>query len=104
MAVVTDAMKIPHLESAARAALGLAFLEEGELVTSLKYSHIVSIIDSGRPMRGLPFMVMERLRGQTNSGHNDCIMPERQPARDASLDASDAPIGRAPMVWVQGPF
>jgi serine/threonine-protein kinase len=58
-------MKVPHLEWVSRSELGVRFLEEAKLYTSLKHPHIVSVIDCGRLTSGLPFMVMERLRGRT---------------------------------------
>ena len=62
---IKGAMKVPHLEWVSRSELGVRFLEEAKLYTSLKHPHIVSVIDCGRLTSGMPFMVMERLRGRT---------------------------------------
>jgi serine/threonine-protein kinase len=62
---IKGAMKVPHLQWASRSELGVRFLEEAKLYTSLKHPHIVGVIDCGRLGSGLPFMVMERLRGRT---------------------------------------
>jgi serine/threonine protein kinase len=65
LAGIKGAMKIPHAELLTRKGLGLRFLDEARLYTSLKHPHIVSVIDCGVLGDGTPFMVMERLRGRT---------------------------------------
>jgi serine/threonine protein kinase len=85
LASIKGAMKIPHLESATRAELGLRFLEEAKLLTSLKHPHIVSVIDCGRLTSGLPFMVMERLRGRTLRGVMTASCQSGKPIRAANV-------------------
>ena len=85
LASIKGAMKIPHLESATRAELGLRFLEEAKLLTSLTHPHIVSVIDCGRLTSGLPFMVMERLRGRTLRGVMTASAQSGKPIRAANV-------------------
>jgi serine/threonine protein kinase len=65
LAGIRGAMKVPHAELIAGRGASSRFLEEARLYTSLKHPHIVSVIDCGMLDNGLPFTVMERLRGRT---------------------------------------
>jgi serine/threonine protein kinase len=65
LAGIRGAMKVPHAELIAGRDASSRFLEEARLYTSLKHPHIVNVIDCGMLDSGVPFMVMERLRGRT---------------------------------------
>ena len=74
MGVVFDVVKAPGIAGAAKVmkpgllqVRGLAerFLEEARLLTLVQHKHIVRVIDCDTLPDGVPFMVMERLKGHT---------------------------------------
>jgi serine/threonine protein kinase len=65
IAGIAGAMKLPHAELSACVGVRARFLEEARLCAALKHPHVVGVLDAGFLDSGVPFLVMERLRGRT---------------------------------------
>lgn len=59
------AMKVLHGEIASDPSLAKRFQREAKALSRIRHPNVVSVVDFGVSEKGLLFMVMERLRGQT---------------------------------------
>lgn len=62
------ALKVLHPETSHGEMAAVRFTDEAQLVARLCHPNIVEIWDSGRDSDGIPFLVMELLRGQSLHG------------------------------------